>query len=274
MTINFPYKAEFTTHLIDRPRYVGSIHDNSAASRYGYRSALVPGDHLYGFMSQLAVLAWGEDWLLRGIISSRSRRPVYNNQKLVVETSSLVKDDNGCKVNIDISNEDGDIVAIGWIGLPDVAPSPPLLSEYPILRVHGEKPSVARGEIVPGQRLFACVSHIDGHEHQAALDEFQETWRVYSSKNIIPAARLLREALRDEIASFSYPTPSIFISAAAQHFGIAHVGDVLSTSSVITDTYQRNGGDYFACMTLLIANGDQPIALFDRRTLYAAKSAS
>jgi hypothetical protein len=126
MNISFPYKAEFTTHLIDRPRYVGSIHDNSAASRFGYRAALVPGDHLYGFMSQLALLAWGKDWLHRGFISSRSRRPVYNNQKLVVETSAMVRDDSGCKVNIDIINQDGDIVAIGWIGLPEVAATPPV----------------------------------------------------------------------------------------------------------------------------------------------------
>jgi hypothetical protein len=142
------------------------------------------------------------------------------------------------------------------------------------LRVPAKKPSVARGEIVPGQRLFTCVSHIDDHEHQTALDEFQDTWQDYKTENIVPAARLLREALRDEVASFTYPTPSIFVSAAAQHFGVAHVGDVLSTSSVITDTYQRNGGDYFTCMTLLIANGDRPIAIFDRQTLYAAKSAS
>jgi hypothetical protein len=270
LTVSFPFKKEVVTSLRNRKRYAGSIHDGETASKYGYSSALVPGDHLYGFMSQVAVDAWGLDWLERGVISSRSRRPAYDNQKLRLSTSALNREADGAKIAVEISDWNGEVIAIGSIGLPDVAIAPPSLKDFPVMPAPAERPKVHRGAMFAGQRLYTNSTEIDDERHRVALDEFQESWPKYSEERIVPAARLLRQALRDEVASYAYPTPSIFVSAATQHFGTARVGDVLTTSSILTDTSEHKGASYFECTTLVIANRTRVIAQIDRRTIYAA----
>ncbi|SFJ73464.1 hypothetical protein SAMN05216304_11322 [Bosea sp. OK403] len=271
MSLTFPLQRHFKAVLRQSPRYQGSIHDDATANRYGFESALIPGDHLYGFMSQIALEQWGEDWLIAGTISSRSRRPVYHGQTLLLSASGMIDDDVGARVDIAIANEAGDVVAKGSIGLPKCVSPPPDVVEFPVIPLPGAKPIIARGEMTVGKRLFTLGLVLDDEEHQEAVAQFQEVWPGYASRKIVPAARLLRVALRDEVASYTYPTPSIYVAARAQHLSLAYAGDVLSTSSIVTNSYERNGGEYFDCDTALIANGSRLVALFQRTTLYAAR---
>ena len=43
------------------------IHDDSVASRFGFRGGLVPGVDVYGYMTHLPVARWGRDWLCRSV---------------------------------------------------------------------------------------------------------------------------------------------------------------------------------------------------------------
>src|SRR5262245_7302243 len=59
-----------------------TIHAHAVARQHGYAGALVAGAMLYGYLSRLAVTAWGLDWLRRGTASVRFLRPVYDGDEL------------------------------------------------------------------------------------------------------------------------------------------------------------------------------------------------
>ena len=77
------------------------IHDDAVARQYGYAGALVAGVTIYGYLSQLAVAAWGLDWLRRGMGTVRFLRPVYDGEELAVKT------ENGFNEQFDIFAGDG-----------------------------------------------------------------------------------------------------------------------------------------------------------------------
>src|SRR5579863_5910239 len=66
------------------------IHDDEVARRFGFGGGLVPGVDVYAYMSHLAVMRWGRDWLARGEAACRLLKPVYDGETAVasgVETA-------------------------------------------------------------------------------------------------------------------------------------------------------------------------------------------
>jgi hypothetical protein len=47
------------------------IHDDAVARQHGSAGALVAGVTIYGYLTRLAVTAWGPEWLRRGTASVR-----------------------------------------------------------------------------------------------------------------------------------------------------------------------------------------------------------
>src|SRR6185436_1660883 len=60
------------------------IHDDAVARQHGYAGALVAGVTIYGYLTRLAVMAWGPEWLRRGTASVRFLRPVYDGDSLAM----------------------------------------------------------------------------------------------------------------------------------------------------------------------------------------------
>jgi hypothetical protein len=77
-------------------------------------------------------------------------------------------------------------------------------------------------------------------------------------------------ATHNALSSYALPTPSIFVSAFTQHFGVAKLGAALTSSGFITEAYERKGNHYADQKHIVFADG-RPVALVLRTSIYAAR---
>lgn len=262
-------ELRLVARLGDSPRYAGSIHDDAIARRLGYGGALIPGAFLYGYMSRLAVAAWGEAWLQRGTMQSHSRRPVYDGDPLLITAGPVTREGAALHAAMTVRDEAGRVVATGAATLPAAPPALP--GPGAALPVAAEPPTVAAGGLRPGDRFGTLAVTVSTDEHRTSLRAFGEVWPGYAAKGIIHPGMLLRLAMRDAIASYRYPTTGIFVAAHTQFFGLAYVGDRVQTRGGVTAAYERNGNHYYDSEQVVSVGDGRPVALVRRTAIYAVR---
>ncbi len=255
-----------------RPRreHVGTIHDDESARAYGYRGALVPGIILYGYMADLVVHEWGMDWVARGTMHSRSRRPVYEGDPLTILTEPVQEDAAGLSVAMEIRDAEGNLVATGGASLPHAAPAQPDISEFPVDPIADPLRPIEAGGFRPGDRFGSKATLVTAEDLVNSLAMFGQRWPAYAREGIIHPGRYPQAATHNALASYALPTPSIFVAATTQHLGVAHVGAELTTSGHVVAAYERKGNHYTDQRHVVFADR-RPVALVDRTSIYAAR---
>ena len=265
-----PSEAPITAGFRAKPEYAGTIHDDASARTYGYRAALVPGIILYGYMADMVVHAWGHDWVTRGTMQSRSRRPAYEGDKLLIVAETVREDADGRSVDMELRDGEGNIVATGRATLPHAAPVMPDLADFPVLPIAHPLPPVAAGGFKVGDRFGSKAETITAEALRDSLDLFGQRWPSYAAEGLIHPSRYPQFATHNALHSYALPTPSIFVSAVTQHLDVAHVGATLSSSGYVTAEYERKGNRYIDQRHLVFADG-RPVALVLRTSIYAAR---
>jgi hypothetical protein len=267
-----PTEWRVTATLGTASHYAGSSHDPETARKLGYRTALIPGAFLYGYMTQMAVAAWGRDFVLRGTVDAAFRRPVFDGDALVVHASALRRDASGLRVDMEIHDPEGKIAALGGVGLPDSAADMPDLAHHPVIPNSEAPRPVGAGEQVAGIRLGTRNHILTAAEHAKSLADFHETWPAYAAEGIAHSGLILRASMGDANNTHRYPGPVILVSADTRHLGLAYVGDTISSSGRITQVYERKGHHYFDTEQLMLAN-NRPVAWVRRSSIYATRPA-
>jgi hypothetical protein len=265
-----PSEAPITAGFRAKPEYAGTIHDDASARTYGYRAALVPGIILYGYMANLVVHAWGEDWVARGTMQSRSRRPVYEGDRLLIVAGTVGEDAAGWSVEMEVRDGERNIVATGRATLANAAPAMPGLADFPVLPIADPLPPMAAGGFKLGDRFGSAPETITAEALQDSLDLFGQHWPRYAAEGLIHPSRYPQFATHNALHSYALPTPSIFVSAETQHLGLAHVGATLTSSGFVTAEYERKGNRYIDQRHLVFADG-RPVAVVLRTSIYAAR---
>ena len=266
-----PIAVTLAATVGQQPHFPGTIHDDNSARQFGYRGALVPGIFLTAQLCALVVPAWGIDWLTRGTIGSRSRRPVYDSQDITIRASAVRDEGNGLAVDFEIADPDGNIAATGNATVPARAPTPPDPAAFPVIPIAEAPPPIAPGSFRPGDRFGTRPEPITPAVHAESLAYFRQTWPDYAAKGLVHPTHLQRFANRHAIESYHLSTPPIFVSGQAQHFAAVRVGDVLTTSGVITAVYERKGNHYYESEHVVISNGQTVAAHIRRTSIYAAR---
>lgn len=266
-----PTEIKVTARVGVDPRFAGSIHDDRAAAAYGYQGALVPGPLVYGYMSRIPVQLWGSEWLERGTMSSRNRRPAYDGQEVTITALPVEEDASGLRMRIVTRDAAGNELATGEATLPRRAPARPDPSGFTVRPVQDSPPFVSAGGMRVGDLLCSNVIEFTPELQRESLADFGDTWPGYLDDGIAHAGYLMRRAVRDGVLSFTYPTPGIFVSGWTQHYALARVGDRLVTAGRVTDVYERKGQHYFDTEQVMIANGETVVAMFRRSSIYAAR---
>jgi hypothetical protein len=266
-----PTERAMTAGFRVRARYTGTIHDDASARAYGYRGALVPGLMLYGYMANLVAESWGLEWVERGTMSSRSRRPVYEGDPIVIVAAPVQQDADGRSVEMEVRDPAGNIIAIGTATLPNTKPALPDLAKFPVLPITTPLRPIGAGEFRVGDRFGSEAETISPELHRESLSDFRQTWPVYGERGIVHVSKFPQVATHNALGSYKLPTPSIFVAATTQHLNIARVGDRLTSSGSITGVYERKGNHYAEQLHLIIANDTTPVALVQRTSIYAAR---
>ena len=264
-------EVNIVARLGENPHYRGSIHDDAGARKFGYERALVPGAFIYGYISRLAVATWERDWLRSGTISSHSRKPVFDGERLTLHAGALEDDGVGLRSDIVVRNSKGEDVASGFVALPHQPPSPPSIADYTVVPMAESPPFVDAGAMRIGDPIFSNEAVFTLEEHRTSLADFGETWPDYVGDGIVHAGYLMRRSVGDGVRSYSHPTPGIYVRGHGQYFDIAHVGDRLVTAGRVVEVYERKGSHYYDSDQILIANGERVIARFRRSSIYAVR---
>lgn len=256
------------------PRFDGSIHDDQSAKKFGFQSALVPGPTVASYMTHLFVEAWGERWLRRGTMTERNRRPVYDGEAVTATATPITLSASGLSADVVLRNTQPDEVAFATGALPDrVAPAPDL-AQFPHRAHLAETPVVTAGGHKPGDFFRSTEMTYTQDIHDDFLARIGETLPIFVRDKVIHPDFLVGYTIREAIASYVKPTPGIHVSFISQHFNLARVGDVISTSGQIINVYEKKGSHYMQSDQLVVANHTTPIALFRRTSIYAVRAAA
>jgi hypothetical protein len=266
-----PAPITIVASLSDDPNFKGSIHDDVSARAFGYQSALVPGPVVYGYLSQIPIEVWGLAWVERGTMSSHSRRPVYQDDEVMVSCSAIESTVVAATMRLTARNAAGQEVASGEATLPYGSAEPPDVAKFPVIPLVDPPPMVPVDEFGVGRRFGSNPIVMTREVLDHHLAEFSERWPGYAAQGVAHTGYLMRRLVRDSVLSYRHETPGIFVTAWMQHFALARVGDSLATSGVVNAIYERKGQHYYDSDHVVIANGNKVIALARRSTIYVVR---
>ncbi|ODT72558.1 MAG: hypothetical protein ABS75_03675 [Pelagibacterium sp. SCN 63-23] len=263
------FPGRFDVHMLlgDAPHYKGSIHDDEVARTRGYKAALIPGAFVYGHISRAAISAWGEDWVGRGSMSTRFRRPVYNHENITIFTGSLIDDGKALRSEISVLNGDNEEVAAGWIALPHRATPEPDMSALQFLPVPEAPPPITAGGLPVGAPLHGRERILTDEDFRISLGAFGECHPLYSVRGFVHSGLLMRMSMGDVNSGWKFPAAVVLVEAEAQHFRAVYPGQAVRTAGQVAATYERKGKHYFVSDEVLFADG-LVAATFKRTQIY------
>ena len=178
------------------------IHDDATARRHGYAGALVAGVTIYGYLSRLAVTAWGLDWLRRGTATVRFLRPVYDGDELTLGGRVVARSANPVAgeavAELEARTPGGEVAAtmvagLAWGG-PIVAPD---LRGYPAAPLPESPPDATEGTLAALGPLGTPALALDAATLAKAADDLDDPSPVYRAPDgVAHPGLLLRQANR------------------------------------------------------------------------------
>ena len=245
------------------------IHDDRVARQYGFRGGLVPGVTVYGYLTGPLVAAFGPEWLDRGGLRVRLRRPVYEGERVAVE-SRVTRVGPRTEVELTARGESGEACAVGagWMFAEaplDPVPLPPY-REIPATRWPPERATFER------ERVLGSVGAEWSGERAAGYLE-RDDHPVYRSGVAHPAwlLRLANLAVDRSVAV----NPWIHVSSDVQNRCRAHAGEPLETRAAVLELFERNGHAYVDLDVAVVArraDAAVPILRATHRAIYRPRA--
>lgn len=235
------------------------IHDDSVAQQFGFSGALVPGVDVFAYASHPFVEAWGAEFLQRGRLQARFRRPVYDGD--VITVSPTPADDDA--VSLTVAGEDGEPRAVGqaWPKATfDVDVSTFATVPLPaVRRPTGPEP-------LPLGPLGSIEEPVDVARHEAYLDGIDESLDLYRRDHVAHPGALLR-LVNDLLVRNVDLGPWIHTSSDAIFLAAAQLPATLTAYGVVQEEYERNGHRYARYDALVRCDGE-PVMVVDHTAIY------
>jgi hypothetical protein len=255
---------DLTVHEVIAKNYgaehANRIHSDDGAARYGFTGALVPGVGLYAYLTRPVLETLGMDWLERGAMSAKFVHPVYDGERVSVESRITGLDPIGLR--LELFNRSGTLCATGGADLPSSRQrfDP---EDYPHrpLPASGKLPQATIGNFRVGDHLGSLEFTLDWAGRTAKfLDDVVDTSPVYRGADAIchPAFWVAQanEILMQNMAL----GPWIHTASEAQHYSVARDGDRVSLGGRVIDLFEKRGNEYIVLDLGLFGDEGRPIA--------------
>jgi len=234
------------------------IHDDEVARKFGFTGALVPGVEVFAYTTQPFAAEWGEDFLTRGEIAVRFRRPVYDGEDVTV---AATPGESGYDVSL--AGPDGEVRALGTARL---AQSPHIadVSRYVETPMPEPVPRADESSIVVGRPFGTVREPVTPEGHATYLEGIGDTLPLYKQW-VHPGAllRMVNAVLFRNVAM----GPWIHTASSVRFIEPAPVPTVLTGHGVVTERYERNGKSWVRFDALVLA-GERPVAEVDHLAIY------
>ena len=234
------------------------IHDDEVARRFGFTGALVPGVEVFAYATQPFAAEWGEDFLRRGVIDVRFRRPVYDGEDVAV---AATPGDAGYDVTL--AGPDGEVRALGTARLAK-APHAPDVSRYVDTPRADPPPRADETSLAVGRHFGTVHEPVTPEGHAAYLEGVSDTLPLY--KQWVHPGALLRMVNAVLFRNVSMG-PWIHTASAVRFIEPAPVPTVLTGHGVVTERYDRNGKSWVRFDALVLA-GERPVVEVDHLAIY------
>ena len=240
------------------------IHDDDVARQFGFTGALVPGVEVFAYATQPFAAAWGVDFLDRGLIAARFRRPVYDGDEVVV---GPVPGDGGYELTV--TGHDGVVRAVGTASLPDRRQH---VDRTPFVETPAVDPIPPASDesLAPGTRLGTTREDVTVDGHRDYLDGIGEDLPLYRDGGHVHPGALLRMVNAVLFRSVALG-PWIHTASTCRLLGAATAPTTLTAHGIVTDNYVRNGNAYVRFDALVLA-GDRPAMHADHVAIYRIAS--
>lgn len=221
---------------LNEPGSTNLVHDDEFARRLGFRSGLVPGVAVYGYMAELPARLWADRWLANGTMSARFLKPIYDGEQVTVIASPA-----GNGLDLELRNPEGELCASGHAEAAAEG-SPPRLEHYPAapLPVPARPPAFAEG-----QPLGSLSTSVRLSDH---------AW----------PARLANEVL---VANVQLP-PWIHVESRARHLALVHEGEQAEVRAVVAGLWERRGHRFVDLDVLVLGVSSTPLAQLRHVAIY------
>jgi hypothetical protein len=217
------------------------IHTNSGAQEYGFQGAFVGGVTLYAWCIPTVIEALGEEWLDRGWVNIRFRRPTYPGAHIRVQVTP--KADSAAYV-FEALQDDGQASIVGEVGLgtapwlADLRETPFSAPDYDDL----DRPLLTLENAPVGQRLRTHQYGKHTPAPAAVGDKMAEIVELDTATGaVVHPTVLARQMIALLTKSYDYGHPSIHLTSHVQNFArIPADADVVLCGTFV-DAFERNG---------------------------------
>ncbi len=237
------------------------MHNDEFARAQGYRGALVPGVTVFGYLMHPLVEAFGVEFLSRGGVEVRFRRPVYAKDKVSVRANlATVQGDVKC-VQLEVVNPEGETCAIATAEFPLAVEARPSPAAVPL---DGTRRPATAEALRAAPVLGAFQDAYDEARRDAYLQVLGESLPCF--RDIVHPAWLLRQAnylVDRNIAVKAW----IHVASRIQMLRTVPIGRPYVTKGQVVELYERKGNEYFD-LDVVIECDDAPVMRIVHSAIY------
>jgi hypothetical protein len=251
------------------------IHSDAVAKRYGFKGGLVPGIALYAYMAHPVVERLGIEWLMRGRVTAKFIKPVYEGDPVEVRADPSISRTD--ELEIQVFNADGTLCAVGQAELAGQDAEAPKALDYPLWPLPAiEERMAPRAADLPAGTPFGTVNfhpEADGHESKVS-EHYLDNLAIYKG----PEARchpayLLAQANQILMRNVNLG-PWIHTQSRVQNFVDPGVRDRLSIRGRVARSYEKRGHELVDLDLAVFDSQDHGIARIQHTAIVRLKSRS
>jgi acyl dehydratase len=248
------------------------IHSDEVAKQYGFRGGLVPGVTVYAYLAHPAVVAWGEEWLSRGVARVRLDRPLYDRDTFAVEASP----GEGALYEGVVRDSEGTVCASGSASLPETPP------EAPVRR--GDRP------VPPAEKRPDATRAALEALREAGMGAVTAKWSPTAElsryvrdpehmPDVLRARRLANPAFSLGLANTMLACnvrlgPWIHVESQVQHYAPIEDGSTLAVEATVADLFERRGHEFVELDVAAFVEPDRPVLSARHRAIYRLRPPS
>ena len=249
------------------------IHDDAVARTYGYAGGLVAGTTVYAYLTHPLVARWGLDWLGRGTVTVRFRRPVYEGDEVSVRARVAGRSGGAVAGEVAVELEahtprEGMVAAavagLAWGG-PPVVPDPRGWPEAPLPAVRRPATPAAVAALDP---LGAPALALDEAELARYADGVDDALGVYRGPGAVAHPGLLLQQANRALAENVALGPWVHVGSDVAHCGLARRGDRIATRGRVARVFEKKGRRLAELDLVVVADGDRPVAHVRHTAIY------
>ena len=230
-----------------------AIHNDDIAQKLGFAGGLVPGVTVYGYLLRPLVDFFGEQFLEKGNISARFRRPVYEGENVSVEARVTDEKADSTETGVTLTNSEGETCAVAKANFPaeEREVDRPLPAKAPL--PESLRPATPE-ELKRNPVLGTLEIKFDSESGLRFAKGLEDDHEIYT--RAAHPAWILRQA-NIAIDKNLAVGPWIHVSSEVHFLGHVLSGETFQVRTQAVKLYEKNGHDY----------GDFDVAIVTDRTV-------